>query len=97
MIAEQRYSMRRRLKFTSLVLVSQMLLIALALTWLLQMGMIAVNRSIYFIENNNTILYSEIFATLFIVVYAVCILVSQIRRLGERRGADRRASDPGIQ
>jgi membrane protein YdbS with pleckstrin-like domain len=89
MIAEQKYSMRRRLKFTTLVLVSQMLLIALALTWLIQMYMIAVDHSIYFIENNNVILYTEIFVTLFILIYAIYILISQIRRLGERRGTDR--------
>ena len=89
MITERRYPMGRRLKFTTLVLVSQMLLIALALTWLLQMSMIAANRSIYFIENNSLILYVEIFATLFIIIYAIFILVRQIRRLGERRGTDR--------
>lgn len=85
--------MRRRLKFTTLVLVSQMLLIALALVWLLQMYMIAVNHSIYFIENNSLILYAEISVSILIIIYAIFILVSQIRRLGERRNTDRRAND----
>jgi membrane protein YdbS with pleckstrin-like domain len=89
--------MRRRLRHTTLVLVSQMLLIALALTWLIQLSLIAASGSIYFIEKNDFILYAEIFLTLFIVMYAVCIVISQIRKLGERRGTDRRAGDRGSQ
>src|SRR4030067_3784949 len=83
--------MRRRLRYTTLVLISQMLLIALAVTWLFQMVIIAKDGSAYFIENNNLILYGEITATVFIIVYAFYILITQIRRLGERRTSDRGA------
>jgi len=89
MLTEQKLTMRRRLKSTALVLVSQMLLIALAITWLFHMVIIATQHSIYFIENNNVILYSEIIATALIIIYAVYILVTQIKRLGERRRSDR--------
>jgi hypothetical protein len=61
--------MQRRLKFSLLVVVSQILLVALAISWLVHMGIIAVAGSAYF------------------------VLVGQVRRLGERRGSDRRRSD----
>jgi ABC-type nickel/cobalt efflux system permease component RcnA len=89
MLTEQKLTMRRRLKSTALVLVSQMLLIALAITWLFQMVIIAVDRSIYVIENNNLILYTEIITTILVITYAIFILVTQIKRLGERRRSDR--------
>lgn len=89
MLTEQKLTMRRRLKSTALVLVSQMLLIALAITWLFQMVIIAVDRSIYVIENNNLILYTEIITTILVITYAIFILVTQIKRLGERRRTDR--------
>jgi ABC-type nickel/cobalt efflux system permease component RcnA len=89
MLTEQKLTMRRRLKSTALVLVSQMLLIALAITWLFQMVIIAVDRSIYVIENNNLILYTEIITTILVISYAIFILVTQIKRLGERRRSDR--------
>jgi hypothetical protein len=89
MLTEQKLTMRRRLKSTALVLVSQMLLIALAITWLFQMIIIAVDRSIYVIENNNLILYTEIITTIVVIIYATFILVTQIKRLGERRRSDR--------
>jgi len=89
MFNEQRYTMRRRLKSTMFVLASQMLLIALAITWLFHMIIIAKEHSIYLIESSDTILYIEIAATILIIVYAVFILINQIKRLGERRRADR--------
>lgn len=73
----------------ALVLVSQMVLIALAIAWLLQMIIIAVNGSAYFIENNNLILYGEIAVIALIIMFALYILIAQIRRLGERRSTDR--------
>jgi uncharacterized membrane protein YozB (DUF420 family) len=54
------------------------------------MIIIAVNGSAYFIENNKFILWSEIFLSVFIVAFALFILVSQFKRLGERRERDRR-------
>jgi ABC-type nickel/cobalt efflux system permease component RcnA len=85
--------MRRRLKSAVFVIVSQLLLIALAITWLIQMFIIAANHSIYIIEDNKLILYSEISVSLIIIVYAIYVLVTQLRRLNERRQNDRRAPD----
>jgi hypothetical protein len=81
--------MRRRLKSTALVLISQMLLIALAFAYLLQMVIIAKKGAAYFIEQNKVILYGEITGVAIILIFAVYVLVTEIRRLGERRGVDR--------
>lgn len=86
---ENKLTMRRRLKSTSFVLISQALLIALAITWLLHMVIIAMYGSAYFVENNPIILWAEITASLCITIFAIYILVIQIRRLGERRSSDR--------
>ena len=72
------------------VLVTQALLIALAISWLIHMIIIAVNGSAYFVENNNAILWGEISASVLITLFAISILVIQIQRLGERRRGDRR-------
>ncbi len=84
--------MRRRLKFTLLVMVSQMLLVALAIVWLIHMFLIALNGSLYFIENNPYILWAEISAAVLIIFFAITILIIQLQRLGERRGTDRNQS-----
>ncbi|OGO06310.1 MAG: hypothetical protein A2Y92_04350 [Chloroflexi bacterium RBG_13_57_8] len=86
--------MRRRLRATAYILVSQMLLVALAFAWLLQMIIIAKNGSAYFIERNKFILYGEIAVSFVIIVFGIYILVTQVLKLGERRAADRRADDP---
>lgn len=85
--------MRRRLKSATLILISHMLLIALAFAWLLQMVMIAREGSAYFIENNSLILYGEIAGSALIIIFGFYVLVTQIRRLGERRETDRTAGD----
>ncbi len=82
--------MSRRLRSTTLVLISQMLLIALTFAWLLQMLIIAREGSAYFIENNKLILWGEVAVIAIIFVFALYVLVIQIRRLGERRADDRR-------
>ena len=82
-------SMRRRLKFTTIVLVSQMLLIALAIAWLVHMIVIAIYGAIYFIERDPMILWIEIGASLAITLFAIFVLTIQIRRLSERRRHDR--------
>jgi uncharacterized BrkB/YihY/UPF0761 family membrane protein len=92
-VAEKKHPMRRRLRSTTIVLVSQMLLIALALAWLFQMVIIAREGSAYFIENNNLILYGEITIIALIIFFAIYVLVIQINRLGERRGSDRTVED----
>lgn len=84
--------MRRRLKFTTVVLISQMLLIALAIAWLVHMIVIAAYGEVYFIEREPLILWIEISASLLITLFAVFVLVLQIRRLGERRRNDRDTS-----
>jgi uncharacterized BrkB/YihY/UPF0761 family membrane protein len=81
--------MRRRLRSVLAVLSAQMLLIALAIAWLIQMILIAVNGSVYFIEGNSVILWVEIAVSLLITVFAVYVLIRQIQRLGERRREDR--------
>jgi hypothetical protein len=87
---EKKSPMQRRLKFSMLILVSQILLIALAISWLIHMVTIAVAGSVYFVENNPIILWSEITISLLITLFAVYIAVIQIRKLGERRPDDRR-------
>ncbi len=82
--------MRRRLNFMLLVVVSQMLLIALAVAWLIHMFLIALNGSLYFIENNAFILWAEITSATLITTLAIMVLAMQIRRLGERRLGERR-------
>ena len=83
--------MRRRLRFAVLVLITQMLLIALAISWLIHMITIAVSGSVYFVENNTFILWGEISISVIITLFAICILIMQIRKLGERRETDRRS------
>ena len=82
-------SMRRRLKFTTVVLVSQMLLIALAIAWLVHMIVIAAYGAVYFIERDTLVLWIEISASLVITLFAIFVLTMQIRRLSERRRNDR--------
>ena len=85
-------AMQRRLRFSLLILLSQMLLIALAISWLVHMVTVAVSGSAYFVENNPLVLWAEITISVFITLFAIYILVIQIQRLGERRGADRNRS-----
>jgi membrane protein YdbS with pleckstrin-like domain len=70
-----------------------MLLVALAIAWVIHMVIIAVDGSIYFIENNSFILWTEIIVTILITVFAVGVLVIQIQRSGERRSADYKGKD----
>jgi uncharacterized BrkB/YihY/UPF0761 family membrane protein len=90
MVKDGQPTMRRRLKSAIAVLSAQMLLIALAIAWLIQMILIAVNGAVYFIEANSVILWIEISASLLITIFAIYVLIRQIQRLGERRREDRR-------
>ena len=81
--------MRRRLKFTSVVLISQILLIALAIAWLIHMIVIAIYGAVYFIEREPLMLWIEITASALITLFAIFVLIHQIKRLGERRRNDR--------
>lgn len=86
--------LRRRLRFAIVIVISQILLIALALSWFIHMILIQINGSVYFVESEPIILWIEIIATLIIVIFAGFVLVLQIRRLGERRENDRRTNPP---
>jgi ABC-type nickel/cobalt efflux system permease component RcnA len=88
MIVEKRLTMRRRLRSTAFVIVSQALLIALAISWIIHMSMIALYGSVYFIEINPFILWAEIIGSALITIFAIFILITQIQRLGERRKGD---------
>jgi uncharacterized BrkB/YihY/UPF0761 family membrane protein len=86
---ENKLPIQRRLKSTVFVLISQGLLAALAISWVIHMLLIAVNGSVYFVENNHFILWAEIIVPAVISVFAVFIFISQVQRLGERRRTDR--------
>ena len=80
----------RRLKFTILVLISQLLLIALAMAWVIHMVLIAKDGAVYFVEGNPTILWAEIGITTLITLFATAVFAIEIYRLGERRKGDER-------
>jgi membrane protein implicated in regulation of membrane protease activity len=80
----------RRVRFALVILSSQILLIALAITWLAQMILIAANESIQFVEYNRPLLFFEITLSAFICLFALVVFVIQLRRLGERRKNDER-------
>jgi uncharacterized membrane protein YagU involved in acid resistance len=87
---ENKITIRRRVKSTAYNIISQALLVALAISWAVHMVIIAVKGSVYFVENNPYILWSEIIGSVLIVVFAVLMLSNQIQRLGERRRSDDR-------
>jgi membrane protein implicated in regulation of membrane protease activity len=82
--------MGRRVKFALFVIVSQLLLIAMAIAWVIHMAIIAVNGAVYFIENNPVILWFEITAVSLIALFSTGVLAVQLYRMGERRGSDER-------
>jgi energy-coupling factor transporter transmembrane protein EcfT len=88
---ERTRAMQRRLRFSLIIVLSQILLIALAISWLCHMVVIAVSGSVYFVENNPLILWTEIFISLLVTIFAIYVLAYQIQRLGERRSTDRRS------
>jgi hypothetical protein len=76
-----------------MVLVSQLLMIALALAWAIHMTIIAANGAVYFVEPNPVILWIEIIATLLISLFGVAVFAIQVYRLGERRASDEGRED----
>ena len=84
----------RRLRFAIIVLVSQLLLIALALAWAVHMIIIAAKGRVYFVENNPVVLWLEIIVTILIFVFGTAVFAMQLRRLGERRRGDQRPKPP---
>ena len=89
---DKRSPMRRRLKFTSVVLISQMLLIALAIAWLIHMIVIASYGAVYFLQRDPLLLWIEISIAALVTIFGGYVLAIQIRRLGERRKSDRDGS-----
>jgi len=85
-----RLPMRRRLKSTILLILSQALLGALAVSWLIHMGLIAANGSVNFVEHNPFILWAEIVGMSLILVFAGYLLWTQLQKLSERRSEDSR-------
>jgi hypothetical protein len=78
-------SMRRRLRFATLSMVNQILLIALALAWIVHISLIGVYGTVYFEENNPVVLWAEIITLVVILSFSIYIFVLQVRRFGERR------------
>lgn len=78
----------RRVRFALVILASQILLIALAITWIVQMILIAINGSVMFVELNKAILLSEIILSIFICLFAIGVFTIQVIRLRERRRND---------
>ena len=80
----------RHLKFGLAVVISELLLIGLAIAWLVHMVMIAMNGSVYFVEKEPLILWGEITATALIIIFAASVLGIQLKGLGERRSGEDR-------
>jgi membrane protein implicated in regulation of membrane protease activity len=78
----------RRVRFALFILASQILLITLAITWIVQMMVIAINGSVIFVELNKAILLSEIILSILICLFAIVVFTIQVRRLRERRRND---------
>jgi membrane protein implicated in regulation of membrane protease activity len=85
----------RRLRFGIVVLAAQLLLVAMATAWCLQLTLIAVRGEICFTETNVAILYGEIAATVLVVAFAVLVFVIQYRRLTEKRASDDKRQSRG--
>jgi ABC-type nickel/cobalt efflux system permease component RcnA len=82
--------LNRRLKFSIVVIISQTLLIALAISWFIHMLLIEIYGAVYFVEKEPAILWAEIITTVMIVLFGGFVLIVQIKRLGEKRANERR-------
>ncbi len=72
------------------MLISQLLLVALAVAWAVHMILIAANGSVLFVERNSFVLWVEISLTILISLFGLVVFAMQLRRLGERRNGDGR-------
>jgi hypothetical protein len=79
---------RRRVRFAFIILASQLLLLALAVTFLIQLLFIAGNGSVQFIENKPVILFSEIGLVILVIIFSLFVFFFQVKRLGEKREID---------
>jgi len=78
----------RRLRFAIIVLISQILLTALSLAWAIHMAIIFTKGKVYFVEDNQLILWLEIIVTILICLFGTTVFIMQLRRLRERRVND---------
>ena len=83
----------RRLRFGVVVLAAQLLLLAMAVAWCVQLTLIALRGRICFEETNSSILYGEIAGVVLIAVFALAVFVVQYRRLAEKRASDDRQQE----
>ena len=83
----------RRLRFGVVVLATQLLLLAMAVAWCVQLTLIALRGRICFEETNSSILYGEIAVVVLIAVFALAVFVVQYRRLAEKRASDDRQQE----
>lgn len=86
---EQDIRINRRVRYSAIVIVSQMLLIALALAWGIYLILIARNGGVLSIENNPWILYGEIVATFLIIQFALIVIGMELYRMKVRRHGER--------
>ena len=77
--------MRRRLRFATLSMINQILLIALAIAWIVHITLIGMYGTVYFEENNPVVLWAEIITLIVILSFSIYIFILQVRRFGERR------------
>ncbi len=78
----------RRLRFAVIVVVSQLLLIALAIAWGILLILIAQRGGVLSIETNPWILYGELVSTVFIIIFAVVVVFFEFKRMLARRQSD---------
>ena len=76
-----------------IVVVSQLLLIGLAIAWGIQLILIALKGVVLSIETNPWILYGEIVATVFIILFAMVVVVFEFKRMMARRQSDIKNGD----
>jgi uncharacterized membrane protein YcjF (UPF0283 family) len=84
----------RRLRFGAVVLAAQVLLIAMAVAWCVQLALTAVWGETCFSQTNAGIQYGQTVAGVLVVVLAVFVLVIQHGRLTEKRINDCRQDEP---
>lgn len=83
----------RRLRFAIVILATQLLLVAMATAWCVQLAVIAVHGEVCFGETNPAILYLEIAASVLIAIIAAVVFLVQYKRLTEKRVSDDKRQD----
>ena len=80
---------KRRLRFSLIILISQLLLVALAIGWGINLILIAVHGGVYSVEANPLILYAEIATIFLIILFAFFVIYLEIVRMRSRRRTER--------